>query len=75
MPTNITQLTQRVLALEGKVATIMSAKDEILNLCDQMNTALQAIAAKEANSITPADAQAIKDKLTQVVQAAQALAQ
>ncbi len=66
-------LEQRVQDLEDKVDTIMSATTDILTLCDQMNTALQAIATKEANSITPTDAQAIKDKLTLIVQAAQKL--
>lgn len=66
-------LGQRLTTVEGKVDKIMAAKDDILALCNDMNTALQAIATKEANSITPADAQIIKDKLTEVVQAAQKL--
>ncbi len=67
------RLEERVKNLEGKVDTFMSAATEILDLCTQMNSALQAIATKEANSITPQDAQAIKDKLSQIVQAAQQL--
>ena len=68
---DVIELQVRVQALEDK---FMSSSAEIITLCNQIDTTLQAIKAKQDASLTAAEATAIRDKLALVVAAAKLLA-
>ena len=68
---DLVELQVRVLALEDK---FMASSAEIITLCNQIDTTLQAIKAKQDASLTAAEATAIRDKLALVVATAKLLA-
>jgi len=73
--TQFNQLSGRVNTLETRFTEVMAIAQDILALANDANAQLDAIAAKLAGQISPAEATAIRDSLAALVTKATQLAQ